>query len=281
MVFLLQWGKSKILSIKHKNAKNYWGVKSMTRMFFLPLFLFIHTIHVSGQDSPYKEIQLPEDAVKRMTEKAEKLIYPTRYMEINCRPVTYPGWEGFPLLECSYNVKDRNGDVKPAKVIMLNPSADQLSRWIVYTCMTVKGCADSLYTDQLLEHIRTQSGAQFPVAGVVYEDMENDGFNKIYCFRNGVTVKVKGIEHAGIKPLSSEEIESTIHGSLDSTWTGQYARIQSTTREEYKAFGGTIDVGDKNNRKMIWLDVVRDLYQSAWGKDANFLLIAWARQNLK
>jgi hypothetical protein len=238
----------------------------------------------SQEKPPYinpssQELTLPTAAVERMRTKFAEALKTCRYMEQQCQPTTYPEWEGFPLKECLYQVTDQNGTQKSAKVIMLNPSAEQLARWVVATCMIVKGNADRQYTDQLFERIIGQSGAQFPVAGIVFEDKNGDGVNKIYCFRDGLTVRVKGVRSDDHVP-TDEEIEKSLHGEIDKTWTGQYARIQGTTREQYKANGGTVDVGDQNNLKLSWLDVIRELYQAAWGKDRNELMIAWAHSNL-
>ncbi len=62
--------------------------------------------------------------------------------------------------------------------------------------------------------------------------------------------------------------------------TGQYARISSTRREDYKSAGGEEDVGDINNRKQKWLEVVKELYKKAWNSDRNELIIMWAKNHL-
>jgi len=48
------------------------------------------------------------------------------------------------------------------------------------------------------------SGAQYPVAGIVLEDM--DGEQAIYPFRDGVTVRISGIENGAKKQPTEEEI---------------------------------------------------------------------------
>jgi len=212
-----------------------------------------------------EEKNLPPDALKRVESFFEEKIN-ARYMEKNCEPIQYPGWEGFPLLKCRYEVKDSSGVPKAAEVILLNPSPHQLARWVVFTCLEVKGSADAEYTDRLSRHILQQSGAQFPVAGIVYEDMEGDGIFKAYPFRDGVTVKIEGFEYRCTHPLSEEEIRVSLYGNV--IWSGKYARIQSTTREQYRANGGTEDVGDSTDRrKLSWLEVSRNLYQAAWGQE--------------
>lgn len=63
--------------------------------------------------------------------------------------------------------------------------------------------------------------------------------------------------------------------------TGQYARISSATREDYKANGGAEDIGSKDDRKPKWLEVVRELYKKAWRSDHNELIEMWARSHLE
>ena len=220
---------------------------------------------------------LPQADVKRVQDYFQTCLK-ARYMEQNCEKTTYPGWKGLPLVKCHYTVRDKDGTEKPADVIMLNPSPEQLARWVVSACLEVKGSADAQYTDKLSRHIIQQSGAQFPVAGVVYEDMEGDGVYEAYCFRDGVTVGIEGVEYACKHPLTAEETRLSLFGKV--RWTGKYARLQSTTREQYTAAGGKVDVGTSKDRKPAWLDVSRRLYREAWGKDRNELMVDWARQNL-
>jgi hypothetical protein len=202
-----------------------------------------------------------------------------RYMEHNCAAATYPGWEGFPLQRCRYNVRDRSGAVKTGTVIMLNAEPRQLARWVVHTCREVKRSTGPACTGRLGRHIIAQSGAQFPVAGIVYEDiLPSDGVQEAYIFRDGVTVAVRGFPHQSTRPPTAAQVDSALTATVLRSF--RFARIQSTTREEYRANGGTADVGTSVNRKLLWLQVVRDAYQAAWGKDRNELMIAWARRNL-
>ncbi len=240
-------------------------------MLFLIILVFIGK--ASAQDHA-----LPDNELKRMKLYFESKLS-SRYMETSCNPTSYPGWDGLPLIECNYSVTGRKEVVaKTAKVIMLNPSPEQLAHWVVYTCLEVVGNAKAKCTSRLSQQIIGQSGAQFPVAGIVFEDiLPEDGIFEVYAFRNGVTVKVNGVKHLGTNQPSGEEIRKAIDGDI--VWTGKYARIQSTTREQYKANGGRKDVGNSPNTRGRWLEVSRELYKSAWGKDRNELMIAWARAN--
>jgi hypothetical protein len=216
---------------------------------------------------------LPVDALERVRAFFEVRVG-VRYMEGDCRPVSYPGWESFPVQECTYGVKGRRDTArKTAKVVMLNPSSDQLARWVVATCVEVTGRARLRCTGALGRHIIGQSGAQFPVAGIVFEDIiPADGVFEVYAFRDGVTVRVRGVNHRGTAQPTAEEIEKSLSGFVLST--GRYARIQGTTREQYRANGGSKDVNG-----LAWLGVSRELYQAAWGQERNELMIAWARAN--
>lgn len=216
--------------------------------------------------------------VQRLVHEFGPRLLASRYMERDgCTSITYPGWEGFPLQLCNYFVTDRPGTRKPAKVIMLNPSPEQVARWVTYSVIATSGTISPEDGDKLLQHIICQSGGQFPVAGIVYEDMDGSG-NRNYCFRNGVTVAIDGIPHATTASLTLQQIDLALTGTV--TRVRRYARIQSTSPSDYTSNGGTVDVGTDTNPKPAWLEVVRESYQRAWGNDRNDLMIALARRKL-
>jgi endoglucanase len=221
-----------------------------------------------AQESP-----LPAEAMTRMTAYFEAR-RSSRYMEQNCVTATYPGWETLPLKECTYSVKGANDPVKKtAKVIMLNAEPDQLARWVVATCIEVVGSASNKCTKAIGRQIIGQSGAQFPVAGIVFEDiLPEDGKFEVFAFRNGVTVRINGVNHLGTAQPSAVEIEKSLHGDVISTL--KFARVQSTTREQYLANGGT-----RNVTGNAWNEVNRDLYKAAWGHNRNEMMVAWGRAN--
>ncbi len=220
-----------------------------------------------------QEPALPAQALQRVRTFFEQR-RGARYMEQDCHATTYPDWEGLPLQECTYGVKgERDPARKTAKVIMLNASPDQLARWVVATCVEVTGGAARRCTDKLSRQIINQSGAQFPIAGIVYEDiLPEDGRMEVFAFRNGVTVKVNGVTHLSTQQPTAAEIEKSLNGQVTKAY--KFARIQSTTREQYQANGGTTNVVE-----LAWLEVTRDLYKAAWGNNRNELMIAWARAN--
>jgi hypothetical protein len=94
----------------------------------------------------------------------------------------------------------------------------------------------------------------------------------VFAFRNGVTVRVNGVNHLGTAQPSADEIEKSLNGEVTSTF--KFARIQSTTRQQYLANGGTRTVTGN-----AWNEVNRDLYKAAWGHNRNEMMVAWAQAN--
>jgi len=198
----------------------------------------------------------------------------SRYMEQNCEPWNYRDWDKFPIQLCKYTVSDKNRTTKTAQVILLDATPEKLALWVLSTCKNVKGSTEASCTDKLSRQIINQSGAQFPVAGIVFEDiLPEDGINEIYCFRNGVTVKIGGVPHRGTLQPSQQEQELCINGAVSKTL--KFARIAGTSREEFIANGGAEDVAGNK-----WNEVIKKLYQGAFNSDVNELLVAWAKKNL-
>lgn len=198
---------------------------------------------------------------------------------------TLPGWEGFPVKLYEYQTAPDlfSHQPKTAKVYLLNPSPKRLAMWIITTCWIVKGSLSYSYTHKVFEWIKNQSGAQFPVKGLVYEDQYTPTDFYPYVFKDGVTVYVKdSTQFPNDKTCTPEQINYYLHltNAELKPQTGQYARIASTTREDYKSNGGTDDVGNKSDRKIEWLNVVRKLYQQAMRSDTNQLIIDWAKSHL-
>lgn len=217
--------------------------------------------------------------VQQLVQRHGDRLVRSRYMAQNCEPVAWPGWEGLPTEKCRYTVKDRAiGTTKSVEVVMLNAPPEKVARWVVTAVHDAGSTQPAVDADKLFKHIISQSGGQFPVAGVVYEDMEGDGFMKAYCFRNGVTVRVDGVTHRTTAPLTAAEIDASLRGPIERVYT--YARIASTTPDQYRAAGGIVEVGTNKDRKPAWLDVVGDLYRRAWNSDRNELISAWAKANL-
>ncbi len=252
-----------------------------TKLFFL---IIIFPLFTSAQN------KLPEDYVKDsmplLIQKCKDLL-DQAYMAQKLLSVTdtLPGWEGFPvkLYEYQTGIDLYTHQPKTGKVYLLDPTPEKLAMWIATTCWEVKKSVDYLYTDSLFRWIRGQSGAQFPVKGVVYEDQYTKDFQEPYVFKDGVTVYIKdSTMFPKDKTCTPEQLDFYLritNADLKSQ-TGQYGRISSTRREDYKSAAGHEDVGDINDRKQKWLEVVRELYKKAWNSDKNELIIMWAKDHL-
>jgi hypothetical protein len=217
-------------------------------------------------------------AAKTLASDFEAKLKRSRYMESGDGvPVTIPGWEGFPTRQFTYEVTDKDGTKKPADVVLLDPSADQIARWIVQALVEVRGTYDPAAGAKLFKHILGQSGGQFPVRGVVYEDiLPEDGKNEIYCFHDGVTTAVEGVPHRGTEGMTDAERKASIESKVTRVYT--YARIQSTSPAMWIAAGGAEHVvGADGKPSQKWLDEVRKAYQAAWTSDRNELMVAWVK----
>ncbi len=194
-----------------------------------------------------------------------------RYMEGDCQPTTYPGWAGVPLQLCRYRVSDSfSGGTRQADVILADAEPAQLARWVVQAAVERRGRLLRSDVDALCSEIIGQSGAQFPVAGVVYEDMDGTG-QRIYPFRNGVTVRVEGLPFATREQPTAAQMAAYRTGAV--AFVGTYGRIAGTTPAQWTALTREAVPADRST----WPDTVGRAYRAAWGDDRNALLVARAR----
>ena len=201
------------------------------------------------------------------------------YMADSCERRVHSDWQGYPVERCSYQVVDNDGKTKTAIVNLLIPPVTLASKWIGSACSNATKKNEC--HQQVVSQIRRSSGFQFPVSGVVYEDIiPKDGVFEAYCFRDGVTVIVDRFIHRSTHTLSTTEIETCISGKLKKAL--KYARVHSGVREDYIEFGGTEDVGSSQpaNGKLHWLNIVRESYQSAWQTGSYSLLNFWVQRNI-
>jgi hypothetical protein len=256
---------------------------AMTSAAFLAtIALSVSMIAASPTSQPASQPSAGAGAAETLAKEFAGRLQRSRYMERGtARDITIPGWEGFPLKRYTYSIKDKDGTEKSADVVMLNPSAGQIATWIVNALIEVNGSYDPDDGRRVFKHILGQSGGQFPVAGVVYEDiLPADGVNEIFCFRDGVTVEIDSVPHRGTAPLTPEQVEASIGGNVKRVFT--YARIQSTSPKQWIANGGSPAVlGADSKPTRRWLDEVRKAYQAAWRSSRNELLVAWVKANPK
>ena len=244
--------------------------------------------HPSGNrvTDPQMKAEIEEnlDTLQKMADDVLKAAYMTEnYVRTDN---SIPGWEGFPVKLYTYHTGyDKDfGCRKLGKVYLLMPDRRRLAMWVATAVWEVEGHLDLEKCSKLFRFIKWQSGAQFPVSGVVYEDMEGDGTYYPYLFKDGITVYVPDGPWKSLNPDEKQlDFYLTMKNEDLKPYTGRYARICSTTREQYKANGGTMEVGTSDSEQTrihAWMDAIREEYQKAWNSDFNMLIIAWARQNL-
>ena len=228
------------------------------------------------------------DSLASLTARCEKVLEAAYMTEKLLEERTdLPGWEGYPVQLWEYHTGEDIYLHAPKKglVYLLDPSPEQLARWVVNAVFDATGELDPAKIEQLCAFIQWQSGAQFPVSGVVYEDMYTAGFYEPYVFKDGVTVYVADSTWLTRDKHPNDEMLQyylTVTNDQLKPNTGRFARISSTTREMYYAAGGKADVGhsDDGQRSQAWLSEVGRLYREAWNNDKNFLIYAWAKANL-
>jgi len=257
------------------------NTRSAQRVIFLVLILFASALCPSFT-AKSQDVLLPMNHVDAMLDPRtlgvnhgnpifRKGIISGRYMEDDihgqCADASFAQWEDFPLKRCTYRQSDKNvPSGKIATVIMLNPEKELLAKWLVASCVIVKGntgirsCAKKLAKEVIFA-----SGSQFAVAGIVLEDMNNENVQHAYTFRDGVTVMLQGgleVGFPGVFTESANNLALDPNTTVESTASERApARIQSTWRKMYKNYKGS-NAKDVTGTK--WLDVVRTLYQDAW-----------------
>jgi hypothetical protein len=261
--------------------------RGVSFVFAISFFLFV----IAGIPVTIKSQALPMDKVKALlgaeilgVKPNGKPIYPKgiiagRYMEddINggCKEAAFLNWGGeFHLKKCTYNQPDVKAPnkLKTATVIMLNPEKEVLAKWLVASCMVVKGNTDiGACTVKLAKAVIGASGSQFAIAGIVLEDQrpnckqcQLDGVQEAYTFRDGVTVSLEDGMPVGFTGMFGADENSIAFdaGKNFSTASSEGpARIQRTTRQQYKEYMGNMA---KDVTGVNWVNVVRELYQDAW-----------------
>lgn len=257
-------------------------MKQICFIFLIATFSF--TVKAQKTGIPDQWIK---DSMPSLIQKAKKVLnHAYMVQKLLATTDTLPGWEGFPVKLYEYQTGNNlyTGKPKTGKVYLLNPSPEKLAMWAATACWEVKHTLDTIYTYALLKWIDNQSNSQFAVKGVVYEDQYTRDFQEPYVFKDGVTVYIKDTTMwPKDKTCSPEQLDFYLRVTDDDLkpQTGQYARISSTTREDYRASDGTEDVGSKDDRKQKWMKVVRELYKKAWNSDRNELIIMWAKNHLQ
>jgi hypothetical protein len=97
----------------------------------------------SGECRAWRQKRCNEELAAQLAPRLAR----ARYMAASGKPVTVANWEGFPTMQYTYSVPDKALNTnKTASVILLDPDAPRLARWMVNACLAAKG---SVTTDDL------------------------------------------------------------------------------------------------------------------------------------
>jgi hypothetical protein len=222
-----------------------------------------------------------------------------RYMEMpNHIPepvLNVEGWENDTLQRFEYTIADSFDKTLKATVIMYNADIHRIANWIYFSLLDANKKMNENNINSVITHIRESSGFQFPVRGLVYEDLKGrhndlkDGINETYFFYDGVSVSHKKIKINTYQATTPERVTSS---QMDSVLTMRYndidsvflfARISSTIRKDYKKFmlwkfNEKIPDLDKDKGKAFLKYIQRD-YKNAMHGSRNNIIAAWVYSN--
>ena len=188
-------------------------------------------------------------------------------------------WLPNELQRCEYTVLDTSSSTRRFGLVYLaNPGGAKIFDWVFTACQKASPKAALACIRRSARAVRDASGGQFPVAGLVLEDMDGSGTNKGYVFRNGVTVHVKGFKNGsadtpsdgtGLEALATNQSVEGVNAA------GGYARVLSTTRADYARFSGRSDVPVNRADSMaalLWSDMVGEIHRASLGSKENALI---------
>lgn len=272
--------------------------------YFLCFFFF--SVSLFAQEAMvYKDLMASTLNYLRLPNGQSRILR-SAYMRQNCRDLTNDQmetygaekWIGYPLELCRYRVSDSAGQklVKEVEVILLKVSNNMYATWMVNTCLAIDqpnlNCVKTL-TLRILE----QSGGQFLVRGIAYEDMFTyhpdyrkkilgaDGYYEPFCFRDGVTVMLEKFRRNSIEILTPEQKANCFAGPLtkDDEKIGQMVRPQGTTMKSYADSEGNTKIFTNFANQIFpnenWLEVSRLETQKAFRTGINNMMIIWAKTN--
>lgn len=225
---------------------------------------------------------LPERQVAQLT---QYFAAPHRrpYMRQDCKEIAAPGYEAVPAgperpLRCVYRVKSTSRDAKipgekEATVDVIFPTPARMARWIVDSCLWAGGtdleaCIEYLQTGYA--GILQQSSAQFPIAGIVFEDMSS-GLMKGYAFRDGLTVHVEGWHNSSEASPTPEQTKAALEQHPSSV--SEHARVARADIGDVKCLDPSAGF-DPKHRDDRWRNYVRERFVEALQGDHNMLLLA-------
>lgn len=203
-----------------------------------------------------------------------------RYMEAGTCTISSIdlfGWPSNLLRRCVYTV---GAGTNHRKGIVYLHSLDSqvILKWVKSACTLAQPQEVESCTLINVQGIVQASGAQFPVGGIVWEDMNGDGRFEGYLFRNGITAR-DGRWRNGDLGQPSEMLQHSlaISPSINGAKSG-FARIYSTARAQYRKLSGDVNVATSGNlaaaKAIYWSDLVGKVTRESLTRDFNPLIDA-------
>jgi endoglucanase len=254
------------------------------------LFIFLSISIFKSTEAQYKTV--PKDIYDRLLLESKKRLDGRYMVKGKAEIITnLKDWEGIKLEKYTYQVHDKNSSLGidttlTATVILYNPSYELVVKWVINALLKAGIKPTYKNTNQVLIEINKASNAQFPVRGIVYEDLTSrvknvkDGLQETYAFFDGVTIECKGISITTYdtnnnrrftnQRATKAQADKYLNMSFnDISSTHVFGRIISTTREDYKSI-----LPNVNTDKTAWIKVVSEEYKKAMKSEENNLIYA-------
>jgi hypothetical protein len=203
-----------------------------------------------------------------------------QYMEAGtCTPSTNAlfGWEANQLARCNYTV-GQGANRRFGVVYLHKIESAVILRWVKSACTLARPQAIESCTIAGVRGVIGSSGGQFPVGGIVWEDMDNDGRFEGYLFRNGVTVRDARWRN-GERSQPDETSQTALATSPSVTGASSgYARIFSTERSQYRQLSGDQNISTgatlTAGEAVYWSDLVGKITRESVTRAFNPLIDA-------
>jgi hypothetical protein len=211
----------------------------------------------------------------------------------------------FPIVDCTYTAAKQG---RSGRVIMMNPTADQLAVWIVTACTKAGVRPKNLSEDDCMAKsarmIWFQSNAQYPITGYVPEPANlcdeswPESNTALFGFRDGVTVGLDGTPHeAGNEPknpcetdvsasctielIPDEQIKAALSAKVTKLAPKAYARLSNLPLRAELDDTPENHCPAKNGDPPEWLTRARTGYLNGLGANSYDFLEKWITSDEK
>lgn len=188
---------------------------------------------------------------------------------------------GVPLLNCEYY--SGKPDRKFGRVILFDVSQEQWMSWIFHACNAIGKANDKCYS-QVATQIFRQSGGQIAWRGIVYENLRGgDSLNEMYCFRNGISVAMKGLERWMTRQPTSDDIKTCFEApDSEIYFVGKFPRPISLNVNDFQRMTGEKGLAAPNgNGTLAWLTRIGQILPVGMGSNSLQFIDLWTKLNIK